>query len=447
MIFNKDILRFTVPLLHYCNLDCSYCHVPNERMEYLDFEIFKKAVDFFYEAPGYRKNLVLYWWEPLLLSDDKLTEIIDYALLKKDSYPDKLFILTIVTNLTVFRDSLIPILERVDNLCISIDWREETHNINRWQFNNTFDNFQKISKSKKIMSWANINKVVNIKNVYTFLDDVKYLLDTFKLPVSYSSALSVWDWDKKSTNELSNQLTLIYDYAFGNGIEDQFDNFFQIPMKCCPFGTLSMWLNWDIYNCEFIANDYINNTAPIISLSKNKLLKTSIENCFFNFLSEDCIKENCLSCWSTCTNFSFQDNKSLKLDQIASLGEVKWARQNHMKFLKEIVLNKHKSTHYLNVKWFEYDNMFKLYNYIISLWDLLWFKDFYLYVDISDSKLLIINKILSVMLKKWWNSYNVYINNKKANRDLNILLDLHTGFLYNKNKYVWTIFSEINSFI
>ena len=60
MLENKDILRFTIPLLHYCNLSCDYCHVPNERKEYLDFEIYKKGVDFFYESPGYLKNLVLY---------------------------------------------------------------------------------------------------------------------------------------------------------------------------------------------------------------------------------------------------------------------------------------------------------------------------------------------------------------------------------------------------
>jgi len=140
-----------------------------------------------------------------------------------------------VTNLTTYRESLLPILEKLDELSISIDGTKESHDSNRGMFDITYSHFQKLKKSEKIMRGANINKVVNYKNTHSFFEDVVYLLDTFHLPLSYNAALTVSDWDEKSVKELFFQLDKIYHYAQEKDIISKFQNFFQIPMKSCPF--------------------------------------------------------------------------------------------------------------------------------------------------------------------------------------------------------------------
>lgn len=447
MLQNKDILRFTIPLLHYCNLSCDYCHVPNERKEYLDFEVYKKGVDFFYESPGYLKNLVLYWWEPLLLKDIELEKFIDYAINKKVLYPEKRFEVTLVTNLTVYRDSLIPILEKLDNLCISIDGTKESHDANRWMFDITFQNFQKIKNNSKIFSGATINKVVNYRNTYTFLEDIKYLLDTFELPISYNAALTVWDWDELSVKELFVQLDAIYNYAKKNHVLHRFQNFFQIAMKSCPFGTLSMWLTGKVYNCEFLSNDYVNTPEPVFDLMTKTLVKTSIKSCFYNYLNQDCINENCLSCGNTCTKFSFQKNNTLSQKQENYLIDVKKARHNHLKYFRETVENGYNFCNIIEVKNLDYKNIFKLYNYSISLAELLFFKDFYYYVDIQEVQIPIFEKLFDLMVKKWEKYFNTHFVCNHYSYTGEVSLDLKTGFVSKNGKYIWNIYSEMNSFL
>jgi len=161
-----------------------------------------------------------------------------------------------------------------------------------------------------------------------------------------------------------------------------------------------MGLTGKVFNCEFISNDYVNNPEPIIDLMQQKLVKTNIKDCFYNYLNQDCIKENCLSCGSTCTKFSFQNNFTLSNKQENYLVEVKKARHNHLKYFRETVKNRLGFIHRVELKNISYKNVFKLYNYSISLVDLLFFQELYYYVDIADVKISMLEKILSLMIKK-----------------------------------------------
>lgn len=446
MFSRKEILRFTVPLLHYCNLTCSYCHVPNNNHTYLDFEIFKKAVDFFYWAKGYYKNLVLYGGEPLLLSDGDLKKIIDYSVEKKALYPEKKIEITLVTNLTTYRPTLEPILEKLDNLCLSIDGMKESHDVNRGMFDVTYKNFQKIKHNQKIMKGATINKVVNKKNVGNFFEDIKYMLDEFRLPISYNAALSVEDWEVESVEELEKQLEKIYLFAEENKLLRTLENFFRLPVKSCPFGTLSMWLDGKVYNCEFIANDGVNMPEPVIDIMSDTLVKESIRDCFYTVTSKRCEREDCLSCWLTCAKFSFQKNTPLGKEMTELLLRVKRTRQLHLKYFKKIVQEKYENTLDMHVIFETYDWVFWLFNFLVSLNLLLWFDTFNLSTNFSESKQKIIKKFLDIQMKKANIHFKVAIISERK-EESGLQLDTKDSFVTLHGKYVWNINSEMNSFL
>lgn len=446
MFSKKDILRFTIPLLHYCNLTCSYCHVPNNKHQYLDFEIFKKGVDFFYDAKGYYKNIILYGWEPLLLSDGDLEKIVQYCVDKKALYPEKKIEITLVTNFTTYRPTLEPILEKLDNLCLSIDGSKESHDVNRGMFDVTYKNFQKIQHNQKIMKGATINKVVNKKNVGSFFQDVKYMLDEFKLPISYNAALSVEDWEVESVDELEQQLELIYAYAEENNLLWTLENFFRLPVKSCPFGTLSMWLDGKVYNCEFIANDSVNMPEPVIDVVTNTLVKESIRDCFYTVTSKRCEKEDCLSCWLTCAKFSFQKNTPLGKEKTDLLLRVKRSRQLHLKYFKKIAQEKYNKILDIHVLFDTYDGVFWLFNFLVSLYLLVGFETFEISTNFSQSKQKIIKKFLDIQMKKSNIHFTVNVSSDKKD-SCTLQLDTKNSFVTLAGRYIGNINSEMNSFL
>lgn len=450
MLYNKDILRFTIPLLHYCNLSCSYCHVPNERHEYLDFETYTQGVDFFYQAPGIYKNIILYWWEPLLLKDDELDRFISYALEKKSLYPDKIFEITVVTNLTCFRESLIPILEKADNIAVSIDGKKESHDANRGLFDVTYQNFQKLKRSEKIMLWATTNKVVNKVNVHTFYEDTLYLYETFWLPVFYNQALSVGDWDQPSLEIFQSELDRIYEYVFEHKLFDRFRNFFKIPMKSCPYGTLSMALDGKVYNCEFIANDYINKPKPVIDLKQWVLKNKNIENCYYDISSEKCLAESCLQCGTTCTNFSFQSNKKLDDSSVDILRNLKRSKSQHLPKFKIAIHQKYGDIIELEAQIHDYHGIYPLFNFIYTF--VLYFdiRTYKVYIHTSPARAKVISQLISILAKrgkdtnlKFWD-VSIEIIASPEHKD--IFLDLDKGLCYKNWKYYWSIHSEIAAF-
>ena len=66
-----------------------------------------------------------------MLPRELANELITYAHDAKKAYPDKEITVTLVTNFTLYKPEWDNILEKIDNLCISIDGKESTHNKNR----------------------------------------------------------------------------------------------------------------------------------------------------------------------------------------------------------------------------------------------------------------------------------------------------------------------------
>jgi sulfatase maturation enzyme AslB (radical SAM superfamily) len=443
MINNKEIIRFTIPLLLKCNLDCSYCHVPNDRNEYLDYEIFKKSLIFFFETEWKQKDLVLYWWEPLLLWEKKLEEYINILNNIKYKYKNKDINVTMVTNLTILNEKLETLLENIDSIAVSIDWKEKSHNWNRGLFKNTYNNLLHLQENIKLKEKLSINKVVNKNNSYTFYEDVKYLIETFNIELYYNWVLTVSDWDDKSVEELNIQLKQIYQYWEKNNILSKLWNFFKIPLNWCPFWTLSLSLDWKIYNCEFMANDYINKQWYVIDLKKNTL-NLDIKDCSYNLTSKRCLGEMCMWCWKFCTKFSFQEWKFLDKKWESLLKKVKNIRFNHLdKYEKEIdekldwILNIEFNN--IDLKW-----VFKLYNFLYSLEHMLSIKDFNIILKSKKSKIL--KLLLNKLILKWKTRFN--INILENLNSYNIKVDIKSSYAYNnKNAFIWNINSEIKYFL
>ncbi len=447
MIFNKHILRFTIPLLHYCNLSCSYCHVPNERHEYLDFEIYKKAVDFFYETEGYIKNLVLYWWEPLLLKDIDLEKFVDYANYKKLLYPEKKVEVTIVTNLTVLRDSQIPILEKIDNVCVSVDGNETSHNQNRWLFLQTSQNFFKLKKNKVLSKKLTINKVVNKVNVWTFFEDTLFLLEQFSCPITYNAALTVNDWDSISISSLADELSKLFVFYKKYEKSEYIHGFFRLWLKSCPFWTLSLWLDGKIYNCEFIANDTPDSQKVVFDLNKNQLIHSWIQECFYDTSHSRCISESCIICQSLCTRFSFQNKKFLLEDWISYLKKVKKTRSLHIQHIREELKNSQKNSVKIQLKNISYNSLFLVNNFLYSFHESLGIVNFHLYTSQENKKNKLLLKILGLLIAKssYKVSVDVYTFDWKDNSSL-LEIDLSTSFVFFNSIYIWNLHSEIDTY-
>lgn len=441
MLWTKEIIRFTIPLLLKCNLKCKYCHVPNERNEYIDLDLFEKSLHFFFSSAWRQKDLVLYWWEPLLLWYNRLKIIFDILDKVKKEYKEKDIIVTLVSNLTILSPRIEDLLLRVDSISISMDWKELSHNINRWLFDLTYKNLKKLINNDLLKNKISLNKVVNKLNVDNFFEDIKYLYNEFKLDIYYNSALTVWDWDNDSLLTLNKELNKIYIYFRDNNLLKKIWNFFRIPLNSCPFWTLSLSLNWKIYNCEFMANDYINTHWFVIDLKEN-FLNLDIWNCSYNLTSKRCLWELCMWCWKFCTKFSFQNWNFLNKDKIEILKKVKNARFNHLEEYKKYMIDNKNSI--LNIQFFNISLnwVFKIFNFLYNLHKILWIKVFNVDIKYKNKKILILllNKII---LKS-----DIIFKINYCITELNdLIIDLDSSYAYDRDfKYLWNINSEIHFF-
>ncbi len=444
MLKNKEITRFTIPLLLKCNLNCNYCFVKNTA-KVLDFDIFKKWVDFFISSEWRRKDFILYWWEPFLLWSKVLDKYLTYIFKKQEEVKStKDIIVTLNTNLTILNDDLEKLLEKFECIIsVSIDGREHSHNLNRWMFQATLLNYKKLESNDKINKKLSINKVVNKDNVNFFFEDIKYLLNNFTWEIFYNLALGVSNWDIISLEKLEEQITLIFDYFNKNDLKERIWNFFKIPLDCCPFWTLSMWLDWKIYNCEFIATNFWNGHPEVLNLLTWNF-KKDIFDCRYNILSKKCFEEKCISCGNLCTKFSFPENNFLDKKKEILLEKVKNLRFRHLGFFKNILYSKIQWTLGIKIIINDYNKVYWIYNFIYSLNKFLGIEEFYIEVY-SDNKwkISLIEKLIMRLYLKWWKKFNI----KFQNNDYLLLVNLDTSYVYdNKNKYIWNISSEIKSF-
>ncbi len=130
---SKIVKALCLHICHDCNLNCEYCFAGggnyNTERDYMSIEVGRKAVDFLIANSGKRKNLEIDFFggEPLL-NMATVKEVVRYARETEGRY-DKHFSFTMTTNCLLLNDENIRYLnETMDNVVLSIDGRESTHN-------------------------------------------------------------------------------------------------------------------------------------------------------------------------------------------------------------------------------------------------------------------------------------------------------------------------------
>ncbi len=129
----KVVKALCLHICHDCNLNCEYCFAGggnyNTEKDYMSEETGRKAVDFLIQNSGKRQNLEIDFFggEPLL-NMKTVKEVVRYAREIEGKYGKK-FSFTMTTNCLLLNDENIAWLnENMENVVLSIDGRECTHN-------------------------------------------------------------------------------------------------------------------------------------------------------------------------------------------------------------------------------------------------------------------------------------------------------------------------------
>ncbi|MBT4793037.1 MAG: radical SAM protein, partial [Halobacteriovoraceae bacterium] len=176
-----------INLTHKCNLSCHYCDLPKDKKD-LPSHFWIEKLDQLKEAGT--KVIGISGAEPLLHRDIK--EIIDYAHEKK-------FIINLYSNGS-FSSSKLPQLKKVDNLFISLDGLQATHDANRGEksFSKALNGIE-ITKDHlplTIICTLTPNNIHDVDNLLNFCQ-------SYKIKVVFQNYVYNLDAKKLSKNSLA----------------------------------------------------------------------------------------------------------------------------------------------------------------------------------------------------------------------------------------------------
>ncbi len=186
-ILNRRLEMMTLQVTQGCNLRCSYCiysDLHNERQRshsgvMMDFDLAKRAVDFFLEnsVDNNEINIGFYGGEPLI-AFDLIKRITAYA---REAAIGKDLSFSMTTNGTLMNNDVIKYL--IDNkvsLLISLDGPEEIHDLNRRFAATGSGSFQTIMENLRRLKVADedyyktvsFNMVIDPQNDYDVIQSV-----------------------------------------------------------------------------------------------------------------------------------------------------------------------------------------------------------------------------------------------------------------------------------
>lgn len=162
-----------------CNLRCSYCFVRDKNPRRMSGEIAIRAIDFFYDACGGAKNLIVLFFggEPLL-EIERIREVVKYAdALAKAS--GKTISYNMTTNGTLIdEDMAINLAKHKIKYLVSVDGRQEVHDCHR-RTRDDKPSFHLIANNMKHMKryqpWQGARMTVHPNYVDSLVSGVKNL--------------------------------------------------------------------------------------------------------------------------------------------------------------------------------------------------------------------------------------------------------------------------------
>lgn len=306
---------------HKCNLRCSYCFADggsySSEQKNMSKQVARAAIDFLIKNSGSRKNLEVDFFggEPLL-NMDVVRDTIDYARSLEKPH-NKNFRFTITTNGLLLTDQLIDYFNKeMHNVVISIDGREDVHNLVRKDVGGN-DSFKKTLSAAKKFRESRGEKSYYIRGTFTALNkdfaaDALALndygfdqvsLEPVALPDGHPLALT-----KDDLPQLLEQYEVLAKEYIKRRKGEKWFNFFHFSIDpsggpClkkritgCGAGTeyLAIGPDGDIYPChrfdgksEYIIGNVLDNsfdnTLPKYFASSNLFTKKECNDCFCKY--------------------------------------------------------------------------------------------------------------------------------------------------------------------
>ncbi|NLZ25081.1 MAG: thioether cross-link-forming SCIFF peptide maturase [Clostridiales bacterium] len=315
--FCGDIKAMCLHICHDCNLRCPYCFAKdgtyNTPKDYMSFEVGKAAIDFLIERSGVRKNLEVDFFggEPLM-NIEVVKRIVNYAKSECEKR-GKNISFTLTTNAVLLNEDNRKFLnEEMENVVISIDGRQETHDALRKTPNGSGSHAIALKNAKEFRKIRG-DKKYYIRGTFTkknldFTSDAVYLaengfdqisLEPVVLDESDELAIKMADIDR--VNEEYEKLAKTYIKMRKEG---KWFNFFHFMidlkhgpcvhkrLRGCGAGSeyVAVTPSGDIYPChQFVTHPEYKMGNVLDGDFNESIQKTFFENTVVK-------KDECLSC-------------------------------------------------------------------------------------------------------------------------------------------------------
>ncbi len=275
-----NIKALCLHVCHDCNLRCKYCFADegayHGERSFMSLEMAKKAIDFLIANSGERKILEtdFFGGEPLM-NFDVVKEAVYYGK-EQAAKVGKKYLFTMTTNGLLLNDKIADFLNaEMDNVILSLDGRQETHDAVRKTVNGK-GSFDAVFHNIKNFVQKRGNKSYYVRGTYTaknldFADDVLFLVEngiqsiSFEPVVTEVEELKITPAHLEKVDAEYERLAKAYVDKMRAGKEFHFFHFnldldnaicLHKKVNACGAGTeyLSVLPNGDIYPCHQFAS-------------------------------------------------------------------------------------------------------------------------------------------------------------------------------------------------
>lgn len=288
-------MQFTIWITYECNMKCSYCYEgkekPKVRMGFKTAEEVLKFIKKKIKNVNSIINIQFHGGEPLLNYD-----VLKYMIDEVKSWNNKFISMFLTTNAVLLNDDNISYLtNNLDELSVSIDGKEETHDLNRkflddnGSYQLVIENVKKVLKSKncKIIARMTLTPETG-KFLYENIDFLVQLGAKTILPVidQFNN-----NWDDVSINVVLEEIKKVYNIIYKKNRSISIgiiENLNYRKISRCLAGERTMHISpvGDIYPCAYVINIekfLLGNIKDGIDITKVKKLEEinqkKIEDC------------------------------------------------------------------------------------------------------------------------------------------------------------------------
>jgi len=249
-------MNYTVFMTNKCNLDCTYCYEKNKQDKSITKEVLDALIKEISEKENDDVSVVIHGGEPLL-EFKKIKYLIDE--LKKSG---KRICYSVTTNGTLLnRENIDYLIREVDNISISIDGEENSHDKNR-HFKDGRGSYEIIDKNinKYLMENKNNIKARMTINRYNYENISKNIIHLIEKGFSdISPVINQFDvWEEEQWKVIEEELKIVETYILEKKIDVKVGLIDDAKHKCknsaCNGGTSTITIDTDgkIYPCIIV---------------------------------------------------------------------------------------------------------------------------------------------------------------------------------------------------